>query len=197
METINAILIAAAEILEDYGYAHATTDRIAERAGVSIGSVYQYFGNKLELFECMLDREADLIISGLQRHAIDQSADSHRDVHQFLKICAGCITPGQLRELKCIPELREKINNLSNVVISNIANFVGEFQPDLEERERRIKAELIVVSAQGLGVRDRDKQRHSELTNEFYVMIDRYLARDPACQQPPRGTPAQRSKSVA
>ena len=32
------------------GYARATTDRIAERAGVSVGSVYEYFPNKEAIF---------------------------------------------------------------------------------------------------------------------------------------------------
>jgi hypothetical protein len=34
---------AAARVFEERGYAGATTNRIAERAGVSIGSLYQYF----------------------------------------------------------------------------------------------------------------------------------------------------------
>jgi AcrR family transcriptional regulator len=39
--TWNAILDAAAQVLLALGYEKATTDRIAERAGVSIGSVYE------------------------------------------------------------------------------------------------------------------------------------------------------------
>lgn len=45
-ETVRAILEGAAQVLEREGYAAATTDRIAERAGVSVGSLYQYFPNK-------------------------------------------------------------------------------------------------------------------------------------------------------
>ncbi len=44
--TVEAILEAAAQIFERHGYAAGTTNRIAERAGVSIGSLYQYFPNK-------------------------------------------------------------------------------------------------------------------------------------------------------
>jgi AcrR family transcriptional regulator len=44
--TVEAILEAAAQVFERHGYAPGTTNRIAERAGISIGSLYQYFPNK-------------------------------------------------------------------------------------------------------------------------------------------------------
>jgi len=43
---VEAILKAAAQIFAELGYARATTNKIAERAGVSVGSLYQYFPNK-------------------------------------------------------------------------------------------------------------------------------------------------------
>jgi AcrR family transcriptional regulator len=51
--TWNAILDAAAQVLLAKGYERATTDRIAERAGVSIGSVYEYFPNKESIFAAL------------------------------------------------------------------------------------------------------------------------------------------------
>ncbi|GGS46714.1 TetR/AcrR family transcriptional regulator [Streptomyces griseoviridis] len=44
--TRQRILEAAAHVFEEYGYAAGTTNRIAERARVSIGSLYQYYPNK-------------------------------------------------------------------------------------------------------------------------------------------------------
>lgn len=44
--TVNAILQAAAYILVKEGYVRLTTNRVAERAGVNIASLYQYFPNK-------------------------------------------------------------------------------------------------------------------------------------------------------
>ncbi|MCE9650523.1 MAG: TetR/AcrR family transcriptional regulator [Parvibaculum sp.] len=44
--TCDAILMATAQILETQGEAALTTNAIAERAGVSVGSLYQYFPNK-------------------------------------------------------------------------------------------------------------------------------------------------------
>jgi len=52
--TVDAILQAAAELFCDLGYDRASTNRIAERAGVSIGSLYQYFANKEAILGALL-----------------------------------------------------------------------------------------------------------------------------------------------
>lgn len=44
--TVDSLVDAAIQIFEEYGYAAGTTARIAERCGISVGSLYQYFPNK-------------------------------------------------------------------------------------------------------------------------------------------------------
>lgn len=46
IETRARILDAARDVFEEHGYSHGTTNRIAEAAGLSVGSLYQYFPNK-------------------------------------------------------------------------------------------------------------------------------------------------------
>lgn len=53
--TVEAILTAAARIFSTQGYAAGTTNRIAERAGVSIGSLYEYFPNKDALLAALVE----------------------------------------------------------------------------------------------------------------------------------------------
>jgi AcrR family transcriptional regulator len=55
--TIEAILEATAQILEAEGEAAFNTNRIAERAGVSVGSLYQYFPDKQSILREMARRE--------------------------------------------------------------------------------------------------------------------------------------------
>ncbi len=66
-QTVAAILEAAARILVEDGYAKLNTNRVAEVAGVSIGSLYQYFPNKqalvLALAESHLGREIERVAS--------------------------------------------------------------------------------------------------------------------------------------
>ncbi len=51
---VEAILEATTRILIEDGYEQANTNRIAERAGVSIGSLYQYFPNKESLMTALM-----------------------------------------------------------------------------------------------------------------------------------------------
>ena len=57
--TVDAILKATAHILVAEGYDRASTNKVAARAGVSIGSLYQYFPGKEALVAALLDRHMD------------------------------------------------------------------------------------------------------------------------------------------
>jgi len=54
--TVDTILKAAAQILARHGAEAATTNAIAERAGVSVGSLYQYFANREALMSELVRR---------------------------------------------------------------------------------------------------------------------------------------------
>jgi AcrR family transcriptional regulator len=56
-ETVAAILEASAQLLEAGGLAAFTTNAVAERAGVSIGTLYQYFADKQALLRAIAERE--------------------------------------------------------------------------------------------------------------------------------------------
>jgi AcrR family transcriptional regulator len=56
-EMVETIVEAAARILETRGLAGFNTNAVAERAGVSVGSLYQYFPNKEALIAALSNRE--------------------------------------------------------------------------------------------------------------------------------------------
>ena len=62
-ETVSAIVEAAARILERDGLGGFTTNAVAERAGVSIGSLYQYFPGKGALIGALIVRETSRLIA--------------------------------------------------------------------------------------------------------------------------------------
>ncbi|WP_066376463.1 TetR/AcrR family transcriptional regulator [Herbidospora mongoliensis] len=64
LKRMEEILDAAEEVIADIGYAEATTNAIAARAGMSPGSLYQFFHHKEEILEALLTRFTD----GRQQH---------------------------------------------------------------------------------------------------------------------------------
>ncbi len=64
--TVDAIVDAAARILVEGGWDAFSTNRVAERAGVSVGSLYQYFPNKEALLAELQGRHVALLERGLE-----------------------------------------------------------------------------------------------------------------------------------
>lgn len=64
--TVDAILTATAYMLTQEGYDKASTNRIAERAGISIGSLYQYFPNKELLIAALRDRHVSSMMATIE-----------------------------------------------------------------------------------------------------------------------------------
>jgi len=67
--TVDALLEATARVLVKEGYDRASTNRIAEVAGVSIGSLYQYFPSKEALVAAVIDRHTQQV-SQVTRNAV-------------------------------------------------------------------------------------------------------------------------------
>jgi len=71
--TVDALLEATTRVLIKEGYDRASTNRIAEVAGVSIGSLYQYFPSKEALVAAVVDRHTQEI-SEVTRKALVKAA---------------------------------------------------------------------------------------------------------------------------
>jgi AcrR family transcriptional regulator len=62
---VERILEAATQVLSDQGYGAMSTNRVADAAGVSVGSLYRYFADKQEIFETLRLRASDAILRDL------------------------------------------------------------------------------------------------------------------------------------
>ena len=65
--TVDAILQAATQVLISSGFEKMSTTRIAERAGVSVGSFYQYFPNKRALLAALVQRHVSEVATRAER----------------------------------------------------------------------------------------------------------------------------------
>lgn len=61
--TVEALVEATAQVLVARGYEGTTTDAVAERAGVSIGTLYQYFPNKEAIIAALIRSHVEEILA--------------------------------------------------------------------------------------------------------------------------------------
>ena len=66
-QTVASIVEAAAQILEKGGLPAFTTNAVAERAGVSIGTLYQYFADKNALVMALARNEMEAALADVAR----------------------------------------------------------------------------------------------------------------------------------
>src|ERR1700678_736820 len=80
--TVAAIIEAAARILETKGFEGYNTNAVAERAGVSIGSLYQYFPNRDAITRALIERETAALLADII--AVESETNGHAALRQLL-----------------------------------------------------------------------------------------------------------------
>lgn len=83
-DMVESILIAAARVFVKHGYAKATTNRIAEAAGISVGSLYQYFPSKDSIAVELLRRYRESLVAIVSQHLRGVTEASFEDVVRAL-----------------------------------------------------------------------------------------------------------------
>lgn len=92
--TVSVILDAAVRIMDQEGADAATTTRIAEVAGVSVGTLYQYFGNRDSILDALQDREFERATEFMLRVLSEKSGTpqqiARRVIEGLLELYAAC-----------------------------------------------------------------------------------------------------------
>lgn len=121
-EMVARLLDATATTLAQRGLDQTTTNHIAEAAGVSIGSLYQYFPDKDALIEALLERMAEQVMELFRQRAqqIDVSRFELRDVAKV------AISYGYAH-MKADPVLRELVQHWHRVPIRQLLEPLAQF----------------------------------------------------------------------
>lgn len=82
--SVEAILKATIQVLRKVGKERLTTTRVAARAGVSVGTLYQYFPNKSALLRAALQRHMDEIAAEMERICREQAGSSLQEMTRAL-----------------------------------------------------------------------------------------------------------------
>lgn len=108
---VNRMLDACAELVDEVGYDGLTTTLLAERAGVAIGSVYQFFPDKRAIVQQLTLRNVETYVRRLTSRiangdlvqwwdavdaAIDEYIDMHRTVPGFRTLHFGDVVDRHL-----------------------------------------------------------------------------------------------------
>jgi AcrR family transcriptional regulator len=103
-QTAAAILEGAAQILEAGGLAAFTTNAVAERAGVSIGTLYQYFADKDAVLLALAKQEMAAALAEIGRTL---QAEAHREpgsrLHAMVRVMVNAFR-GRVRARKAVME---------------------------------------------------------------------------------------------
>jgi AcrR family transcriptional regulator len=154
--SVAVILQAAAQVLAKEGAARFTTARVAERAGVSVGTLYQYFPNKAAiLFRLQRDEWHDttrLLADILDdaRHTPDQRI--HRLVHAFLHSeCEEAQMRQALRDAAPLYRDAPEARQPREAADAAFARFMVEALPSASPDQRALASDLLtdVLGAAG------------------------------------------------
>jgi AcrR family transcriptional regulator len=132
--TFDALVEAAAQVFERHGYAAGTTNRIAERAGVSIGTLYQYFDDKDAVLTAVFDRHfaegAATVAPALAKLRDDPPPEPEPLLHGILEamVALHAREPNLHRllfeEAPLAPKLRRQIVELEDAIAVEVAGWL-------------------------------------------------------------------------
>jgi AcrR family transcriptional regulator len=192
--TVEQILEGAAHVFARRGYAAATTNHIARKAGVSIGSLYQYFPNKEALLVALLEQHmhsASSILDELLSETHHGAVEIEPLVKKFLRriLDAHLRNPGLqhvlLFEAPRTAEITEAQHRLEDSMAQAVEQTLARL-PGVSEQHAAHAAYLIVHVVENLAhefvvhpPRDMDRDTfEQELTTMLCSYIHGTCAQD-------------------
>lgn len=181
-ELVAAILQAAIQVLAQEGAARFTTTRVAERAGVSVGSLYQYFPNKASiLFRLQSDEwqaTTRMLCDTLEDRTQPPLLRLRRLVHQFVQ--SECDEAGMRVALHdAAPLYRDAPEALAarSAADGTIARFMREALPGVPKPRRDLAARLLKSTLSQVGKDFSETPRSPrEITVYASAMADMFCA---------------------
>ncbi|MCA9641174.1 MAG: TetR family transcriptional regulator, partial [Myxococcales bacterium] len=147
-DLVAAVLEAAVQVLVKQGAPRFTMARVAEKAGVSVGSLYQYFPNKAAiLFRLQSDewRETrELLRSILEDASVPPLNRLRGAVHAFVRSeCEEAAVRGALDDAAPLYRDAPEAKAAREASAATMRRFVTELLPDTPAPQRDLAEELL------------------------------------------------------
>lgn len=156
LRRIESILDAAEQVISREGYESATTNQIAIEAGISPGSLYQYFANKSEVVEALAQRY--LAYYAQAHDAIRSPELANRPMHEVVDHLVDPLIEFNLAHpaakfllagADLSPELAASTKDLHTALCDQVEALIGELAPARRPGERQLAATLSIQIVSG------------------------------------------------
>lgn len=182
---MEAILEATAQILAKDGFRGLNTNLVAERAGISIGSLYQYFPNKSALITALMQSHVDEelrtlgdafenLVAAPLPEAIHRLITVHVQLHQADRTVTRALH-AEVPRLGIAPVLRQATRAIEDRLVKLLEARPERFAP----RDLHLAAFLVVNGVETLNERyllERPEISSQAMIRELTAMMLRYLS---------------------
>jgi AcrR family transcriptional regulator len=185
--TVEAILEATARILTEKGYSKTNTNQIAELAGVSIGSLYQYFPNKESLMAALIQQHCDEMVELVEsklNHLFDTPLEEA--IPQLVKavIAAHAINPKLHQVLnEEIPrsgrlEQTQKMDDrITNRLLKYLERWSDRLKPQNLEMTVFIFSHTVESLCHAAVIEEQGYMNNEEFEQEVFRLLLAYLVK--------------------
>jgi AcrR family transcriptional regulator len=178
---VEKILSAAIEVFKEVGFDAATTNEIAARAEVSIGSLYQFYPNKSAILNalstrCLVDLRV-LLVQAISDDSLEIPFEALLDRVFTALYLFSKQNNGLFAAIAKSPTLGEFINaeqQFTDEIIRRLEFNLEHRTPNLNPKRRHIMAKTCVICAHAL-FETRQSEHHEALMLEAKTMIMAYL----------------------
>jgi AcrR family transcriptional regulator len=186
-QRVEKILIAAAEVFAEGGYAAATIQQIANRASTAVGSIYQFFPDKLAIFQAL---KAEHLRQGeiLETNFFD--ADLYRPLIQIVSefidtqanyldspIARCIVLQYYLQPISELFTMTDKVPDWESIKIEKHANLYRQRNLNLSQAKSKLLSEVSHNICHSLFLRplENDEQHRQQLYAEIKDVLYSYL----------------------
>jgi AcrR family transcriptional regulator len=183
---VDTLVDAAGQVIAKQGLDRFTTVEVAARAGVSVGSLYQYFANKEALLAALLDRltqqlgevvnrtapgllEADLetMVRGLLLAAVDFLDSDKGEALELLR---------SWHRLDIAPALHQFEQNMTDVIRAYLITHVADLRVDnIQARQFVVTNSVVFTMLRYLSLPREPLFARAQLVEELTTLVASYL----------------------
>ena len=182
--SVEAILVATIQVLLKVGKERLTTTRVADRAGVSVGTLYQYFPNKSALLRAVLQQHMDEMRVAVEQVCQEQAGASLEEMATTL---ASRFLAAKMRDAKTSVALysvssdvdgakvvKEMGLKMNRAIVAMLRTAKDELMRDPETMATMLQSTLAGVSRR-LVESPTPEQDYARLHDELIFLLHSYV----------------------